>query len=66
MNCRFDCVFELVDDVIELIDGLFGGFELNLGLRYVLVLVWECFGSGKTFGETQNSGFAKGRRGARL
>ena len=26
-------------------------------------MIWECFGSGKTFGETQISGFAKGRRG---
>ena len=73
MNCRFDCVFELVDDVFELLDGLFGGFELNLGLRYALVLIWECFGSGKCWGKTQKSGFAKerrslvlGRRGARL
>ena len=39
------------------------GFGLNLGLRYALVLIWECFGSGKCWGKTQISGFAKGRRG---
>ena len=53
--------------------GLFGGFELVLGLRYKFGMIWSDLGSGKTQGKTQKSGFAKerrgpvlGRRGARL